>query len=140
LEVLGERWTFLILREALAGRTRFLEFQDALGVSPDVLTDRLSTLVDAGVMRRRRYQLAGDRARFSYHLTPAGQELRVVIGALQQWGDVHRPRSAGPSSERRNRKTGQKLSVAFVDESGREVPLRDTAFVLTEPSGSGRGS
>jgi hypothetical protein len=56
LGVLGELWTFLILREAMDGVTRFAQFRDALGIAPDVLTDRLTTLVDYGVMSRAPYQ------------------------------------------------------------------------------------
>lgn len=62
LGVLGERWTFLILREAFLGATRFAEFRDRLGVAPDVLSDRLGTLVAAGVLAREPYQEPGARA------------------------------------------------------------------------------
>src|SRR5262252_2889792 len=86
LGVLGERWTFLVLREAFMGVTRFAEFRDRLGVAPDVLSDRLATLVDYGVLERERYQEPGARPRLAYKLTPAGEELLVVLGALQQWG------------------------------------------------------
>jgi DNA-binding HxlR family transcriptional regulator len=57
LEVLGEKWTLLVVREACEGRTRFSEFRSALGVAPDVLADRLATLVDVGVMERRPYRV-----------------------------------------------------------------------------------
>jgi hypothetical protein len=69
--------------------------------------------------------------RHGYHLTPAGEELRVVLGAVQQWGDVHRPRENGPTAERRSRTTGERLSVAFVNESARAVPVEDVEFVRT---------
>jgi DNA-binding HxlR family transcriptional regulator len=59
LGVLGERWTFLILREAFLGATRFVEFRDRLGVAPDVLTDRLATLVEYGVLEREPYREPG---------------------------------------------------------------------------------
>src|SRR4051795_6456267 len=101
LSVLGERWTFLILREALLGTTRFAEFRDNLGVAPDVLSDRLATLVEAGVLTKQPYQEPGARARFSYHLTPAGADLQIVLGALQQWGDAHLPLPTGPTYLRR---------------------------------------
>src|SRR5579875_2656161 len=91
LSVLGERWSFLILREALSGETRFARFREVLGVAPDVLTDRLNKLVDFGVLTREPYQEPGRRARHDYRLTPAGEELRVVLGSLQQWGDRHVP-------------------------------------------------
>src|ERR1700744_1178517 len=106
LGVLGERWTFLILREAFFGVTRFSEFRDRLGVAPDVLTDRLATLTEAGGLTREPYQEPGRRGRYASHLTPAGEELRVVLGSLQQWGDEHMPPPGGPTVERRACGTG----------------------------------
>jgi DNA-binding HxlR family transcriptional regulator len=85
-------------REALAGTTRFAEFRDALGVAADVLSDRLSTLVDHGVMYREPYQEPGRRTRFAYHLTDAGRELHVVLASLQQWGDKYLPWPDGPTA------------------------------------------
>jgi DNA-binding HxlR family transcriptional regulator len=78
LHPFGERWTFLILREAFLGATKFAEFRDRLGVAPDVLSDRLSTLVQYGVMERAPYQEPGARPRFAYRITPAGTELGPV--------------------------------------------------------------
>ncbi|WP_163566891.1 winged helix-turn-helix transcriptional regulator [Fodinicola feengrottensis] len=126
LGVLGERWTFLILREALAGTTRFAQFREALGVAPDVLTARLNTLVDYGVMAREPYQEPGSRPRDAYRLTDSGRELILVLAALQQWGDLHLPWPAGPSIQRRVRATGRPVQVGFVDENGREVAPADT--------------
>jgi DNA-binding HxlR family transcriptional regulator len=132
LVVLGERWTFLVIREAFLGRTRFSEFQHFLGVSAGRLSARLKVLVDAGVLERHGYHETGQRERFSYHLTPAGRDLVVVMGALQQWGDRYRPRPVGPSSARRRKKDGGELSVAFVDHKGRAVPNGDVEFVLLQ--------
>jgi len=131
LGVLGERWTFLILREAFFGVTRFSDFRDRLGVAPDVLTDRLNTLTEAGVLTREPYQEPGRRARYAYRLTPAGRELQVVLGSLQQWGDEHLPPPGGPTVARRARGTGGPLHIGFVDEQGREVALDDVEFVPT---------
>jgi DNA-binding HxlR family transcriptional regulator len=130
LEVLGERWTFLVVREALAGTTRFADFRATLGVAPDVLTNRLNTLVAAGVLEKRPYQEEGKRTRNEYHLTQAGTDLRVVLGALQQWGDEHRPYSKGPTVARRSA-DGRPLHVAFVDDEGHAVPLDEVRFVRT---------
>ena len=129
--VLGERWTFLILREAFLGVSRFSEFRDRLGVAPDVLTDRLATLTEAGVLTRELYQEPGRRGRYAYFLTPAGAELRVVLGSLQQWGDAHLPPPGGPTVVRRARDTGAPLHVGYVDDQGREVALEDVEFVPT---------
>ena len=136
LGVLGERWTFLILREAFLGATKFAEFRDRLGVAPDVLSDRLSTLVEYGVMEREPYQEPGARPRFAYRLTPAGTDLRVVLGALQQWGDNYLPRPEGPSVLRRIRGTGLPVHVGFVDGQGNEVAPADVAMI---PAGSLQG-
>jgi DNA-binding HxlR family transcriptional regulator len=133
LGVVGERWTFLILREAFLGATRFAEFRDRLGVAPDVLSDRLATLVEFGVMAREPYREPGARSRFAYRLTPAGRELQVVLSALQQWGDEHLPRPEGPSMLRRVRGTDCPVHVAYLDGEGREVPLADVAVI---PAGS----
>jgi DNA-binding HxlR family transcriptional regulator len=131
LGVLGERWTFLILREALWGVTRFAQFRDALGIAPDVLADRLATLVDYGVLTKEPYQEPGSRARFAYQLTPAGRELQVVLASLQQWGDKYLPRPEGPTVVRRTRGTDRQVHVGYIDDRGAEVGADDVMFVRT---------
>ncbi|MFF7335307.1 winged helix-turn-helix transcriptional regulator [Streptomyces sp. NPDC090306] len=131
LGVLGENWTLLVLREALTGTTRFAEFRSALGLAADVLSRRLATLVEYGVMVREPYREPGSRTRYEYHLTDAGRELEVVLGALQQWGDRHLPRAEGPSVERHALRTGRPVHVAFVDDHGYEVPWADVRAVRT---------
>jgi DNA-binding HxlR family transcriptional regulator len=85
LEVVGEWWTLLILRDAFLGVTRFGEFQQRLGIAPNILTARLDTLVAAGVMERRTYEEA--RGRGDYVLTRKGRALWPVLVTLRQWGD-----------------------------------------------------
>ena len=131
LSVVGERWTILILREAFFGASRFAEFRDRLGVAPDVLSDRLATLVEFGVMTREPYREPGARSRFAYRLTPAGRELQVVLSALQQWGDEHLPRPEGPTMLRRVRGTDCPVRVGYLDEQGQEVPPADVAVIAT---------
>jgi len=133
LGVLGERWTFLILREAFMGATRFVEFRDRLGVAPDVLTDRLATLVEFGVLEREPYQEPGARSRFAYRLTQSGRELNVVLGALQQWGDEHLPPPAGPSVLRRIAGTDAPVHIGFVDPDGQEVPPDGMVMISAYP-------
>jgi DNA-binding HxlR family transcriptional regulator len=133
LGVVGERWTILILREAFFGVSRFAEFRDRLGVAPDVLSDRLATLVEFGVMSREPYREPGARSRFAYRLTPAGRELQVVLSALQQWGDEYLPRPEGPTMLRRVRGTDCPVRVGYLDEQGQEVPLADVTVI---PAGS----
>jgi len=136
LSVVGERWTLLILREAFFGASRFAEFRDHLGVAPDVLSDRLATLVEFGVLAREPYREPGARSRFAYRLTPAGQELRVVLSALQQWGDEHLPRPEGPTMLRRIRGTDCPVRVGYLDEHGREVQPSDLALIPALPAGT----
>jgi DNA-binding HxlR family transcriptional regulator len=121
LGVLGERWTLLILREAVAGSNRFSEFRSGLGVTPDVLTARLNMLVEHSVMERVPYREPGERVRFSYVLTDAGRELLVVLLALQQWGDKHLPWPDGPSILRHVEGTERPVHVGFIDDDGSEV-------------------
>ncbi|HEX4253416.1 MAG TPA: helix-turn-helix domain-containing protein [Pseudonocardia sp.] len=135
LMALGERWTLLILREIFAGRHRFAEIRAALDIAPNLLSTRLKSLVEAGVLRTRSYQEPGSRHRESYHLTPAGKDLRLVLAALQQWGDEHRPRSVGPSALRRTRSTDKPVHVVFVDDDGTRVPPSDVGFVLRPTGG-----
>ena len=85
LEVIGEWWTLLILRDAFLGVTRFDDFAHRLGISRNVLTARLDTLVDADVLARVPYDEA--RGRFDYRLTDKGRALLPVLPAIRQWGD-----------------------------------------------------
>ena len=94
LEVIGDRWTMLVVRDAFLGVRRFDEFQRSLGVARNVLTDRLARLVADGILQRRRYQERPER--FEYSLTPAGLDLWPVLIGLLTWGDKHRPEEAGP--------------------------------------------
>jgi len=85
LEVIGERWTILIIRDAFLGLRRFDDFQKSLGVSRGVLADRLNRLVEAGILERRRYQERPER--FEYRLTDKGRDLWPMTMALVKWGD-----------------------------------------------------
>src|SRR5580765_3632655 len=85
LEVIGEWWTLLIIRDAFFGVTRFDEFQENLGIARNILTNRLDTLVAAGVMERQCYDEG--RGRYDYVLTDKGRALWPVIVTLRQWGD-----------------------------------------------------
>jgi DNA-binding HxlR family transcriptional regulator len=94
LEIVGERWTPLIVREALFGTRRFDEFAEKLGLARNVLTERLNFLVDNGIFVRVPYQ---DRPRrHEYHLTAKGRDLTPVIVSLMRWGDKHLADPAGP--------------------------------------------
>jgi DNA-binding HxlR family transcriptional regulator len=112
LEVLGERWTLLIVRDALLGLRRFEDFQHSLGVARNVLTDRLSRLVEAGVLERVPYQQRP--LRHEYQLTPMGRELAVPIIALMHWGDRHLASPAGPPRLTRHHDCGGTLQAGLI--------------------------
>ncbi len=88
LEILGDRWTLLIVRNAaLGGTTRFADFQRKLAIAKDVLADRLGRLVDEGILERRLYQQRP--ARYEYLITNKGSELITLLVAMIEWGDRH---------------------------------------------------
>jgi DNA-binding HxlR family transcriptional regulator len=94
LEVVGERWSMLIIRDAFYGVSRFNDFLAHLDIPRAVLTARLRALVEAGVLHKEPYQYAP--VRYGYHLTDAGRELWLPLHALARWGEKH----ASPSASR----------------------------------------
>lgn len=87
VEVVGERWTMLILREAFLGVKRFDHIQRDLGIARNILSDRLGKLVDQSILEKRRY--SERPARFEYRLTAKGRDLYPIVVTLMQWGDRH---------------------------------------------------
>src|SRR2546427_6908527 len=87
LERVGEWWSILIIRDAFHGFTRFDELQKSLNIAPNMLTRRLSALVDAGLLQRRRYSKRPSR--YEYILTEMGRDFRPVIVAMFAWGNRH---------------------------------------------------
>lgn len=95
LGVLSDSWSFLLLREAHLGKHTFAQFRDSLGIATDVLSARLDALVEHGILERIPYQEPGQRTREAYELTSAGKELKVVLIAMQHWGEEYLPRDQG---------------------------------------------
>ncbi len=91
VEVVGERWTMLILREAFLGVKRFDQMQRDLGIARNILSDRLGKLVAQEILEKRRYSERPER--FEYRLTAKGRDLYPIVVTLMQWGDRH---AAGP--------------------------------------------
>lgn len=85
LEAMGERWSFMILRAAFNGVRHFEDFLEALGIARNILSNRLSRLVEAGILKRE--HCADDRRRIEYRLTPKGLDLLPAMLALRQWGE-----------------------------------------------------
>jgi DNA-binding HxlR family transcriptional regulator len=140
LEVIGEWWSMLIIRDTFMGVTRFEDFQRRLGISRNILRDRLASLVDAGVLVRVPY--SEHPPRDDYKLTQKGKDLWPVLTAMRQWGDQYAAPD-GPPIEIVHRSCGHtshaEMSCAWCGErlSYRNVqavpgPGRETSRILTE--------
>lgn len=126
LERVGEWWSILIIRDALHGLTRFDQFQESLGIAPNMLTRRLGALVKAGMLERRRYS---DRPpRYEYVLTERGRDFRSVIIAMTAWGNRHFA-PEGASVLLLNARTGKPADPVFIDRNSKR-PLTDTEFLV----------
>ncbi len=87
MAALGEKWTLVVLREVFSGIRRFDEMRERTDIPRQVLTNRLASLVDQGILRRVPYREPGARLRHEYRLTPKGFDLYPVLAALRDWGD-----------------------------------------------------
>ena len=120
LEIVGERWTLLIVRDAFLGLRRFDQFQESLGIARNVLTDRLNRLVEEGVLERVRY--SERPARYEYRLTRKGRDLQIALAGLRQWGDAYV--SEKPPRVTRRKSDKRRVIAAFVP-SGADVLRAD---------------
>jgi DNA-binding HxlR family transcriptional regulator len=134
LAFLGERWALLILRDVSIGRRRFDQIQDSLGVATNVLTQRLESLVEEGVLERRRYSEHPDR--FEYVETPKGRDLLPILLAFLRWGDTYTAGPAGPPLETLHTECGHAFQMTpTCSHCGGEVS-RDNVRVRVGPGAS----
>jgi DNA-binding HxlR family transcriptional regulator len=128
LDIVGERWTLLVLREAFYGVRRFEDLIHALGCPRDVLSARLNTLVDEGLMYREPYREPGRRVRDEYRLSEMGLELFPALLALLQWGDRFTADPSGPAVELTHRGCGEPLTMTMGCACGHgPLGVRDVA-------------
>src|SRR5262245_43020105 len=135
LEVVGDRWTLLVIRDVVLGLHRFDEPLASLGVASNVLSDRLNRLVGEGILERARYSERPER--FEYRLTSKGRELGVPLLALMQWGDRHV--SDEPPRLARRRSDESPVSARLVAGDGSIVTSDELELVPgpgLEPTGS----
>ena len=125
LELIGDRWTLLIVRDLVLGLSRFDEILENLGIASNVLTDRLGRLVDEEIAERVQYNERPER--FEYRLTPKGRELGIVLLALMQWGDRHI--STKPPLVAQRRSDRSRVKVALVAADGSPVKSGDLELV-----------
>ncbi len=127
LECVGDWWTLLIVRDAVDGFTRFDEFERNLGIAPNMLTRRLRTLVESGLLERRRYNQSPPR--YEYLITDKGRDLSPVLVALYAWGRKHTETNA-PSVVLTDQDTGEEIVPGLVDRhSGRPLSAVNLAFL-----------
>jgi DNA-binding HxlR family transcriptional regulator len=126
LEVIGERWSLLIVRDAFLGVTRFEHFQRRLGIASNVLSARLRTLSGASVLERRRYQDHPER--FEYVLTPQGKDLFPVIVGMMRWGDTYLATNGPPAVARHSRCEGILDGRAHCTKCGARVGADDAEW------------
>jgi DNA-binding HxlR family transcriptional regulator len=127
LEVVGEWWSMLIVRDAFLGITRFDQFQARLGISRNVLNQRLSHLVAAGVLERVPYQQHPPR--FEYRLTPKGRDLWPVLTTMRQWGDKYAAPEGPPLQVVHNGCGHVSEAVLACSECGESIAGRDVRAV-----------
>jgi DNA-binding HxlR family transcriptional regulator len=126
VELIGEKWAFLILRGALNGLHHFEEFQAGLGIARNILSDRLAKMVAGGILERS--PDPSDRRRVIYALTPKGEGLLPVVLAMRQWGDQWGyGKMKVVLADRRDGKPVKKICVQAQD--GRELGLHDLMWI-----------
>jgi DNA-binding HxlR family transcriptional regulator len=128
MEVVGDRWSILILREAYYGVKRFDEFEYYVGIAPNILSSRLKKFVDAGMMKRVR--LAEHAGRYEYILTEKGRDFFPAYLALKKWGDDWLAEPAGPQVVFRDRAVGREIEYpGLKNAKGRPLRLEDVEVV-----------
>ncbi len=126
--IVGERWVWVILRQAFNGARRFEDFQRGIGLARNVLTDRLNWLVDHGILERRAYGEHG--ARNEYRLTAKGRALFPAYSALMQWGNEWTDLPA-PPVDLLHKPCGHRVDVRVVcSECGQDIDAHDTEPVV----------
>jgi DNA-binding HxlR family transcriptional regulator len=128
MEVVGDRWSILLLREAYYGIKRFDEFQHYLGVAPNILSTRLKKFVDLGMMTR--VPLPEHGGRYEYTLTEKGRDFFPTYLALKKWGDDWLAEPAGPQVVFRDRSSGRQIEYpALLSARGKPLQLEDVEIV-----------
>jgi DNA-binding HxlR family transcriptional regulator len=122
LDLIGEKWSLLVLREVFSGVRRFDDLHRRIGAPRQVLSARLGSLVEADVLRRHAYRDPGQRTRFEYRLTDAGIDLYPVLVALLRWGDRYLDQpTGGPSLDFTHAGCGEPVDLALRCRAGHDL-------------------
>jgi DNA-binding HxlR family transcriptional regulator len=135
LDLVGERWTFLVLREIFLGIRRFDDIRQRTAIPRQALTDRLAALVGRGLLRRVPYREPGARERHEYRLTEQGFDLYPILLALLHWGDRYLADPAGPALVAVHRDCGEPIELVLRCAAGHEARPRE---VISRPGPGAR--
>ncbi|MDT3379054.1 winged helix-turn-helix transcriptional regulator [Labrys portucalensis] len=130
LDVIGDWWSLLIVRDAFDGLTRFGEFQKSLGIAKNILSERLKTLIARGILKSAPASDGG--AHQEYHLTEMGRDLFPVMVALRKFGEAHLFAPGEPHSRLVERETGQAIELEIRTSDGRAVDAKDAIILKVE--------
>jgi DNA-binding HxlR family transcriptional regulator len=133
LETVGEKWTFVVLRELFNGARRFDEIQRHSGVSKPVLARRLTTLVEQALLMRVPYQEPGQRERQEYQLTQKGLDLYPALSALRDWGDRYLADPEGPARVVKHRGCGATVHASLVCDDGHHIESLEEVSSIAGP-------
>ena len=126
LAILGERWTFVILRQSFMGARRFEDYQSGTRIARNILTDRLKTLVEHGILERRPYAEHPGRTLYEYRLTQKGLDLYPVLVTLMKWGNRYGGFDDGPPITLEHKTCGRITEPRLVcSECGEELLARE---------------
>ena len=131
MEILGERWSLVVLREVFNGVRRFDDMRRHTEIPRQVLTNRLAGLVEAGILRRHPYREPGARERHEYRLTERGLDLYPVLVAIAAWGDRYLADLEGPPVEFAHRDCGERVALRLQCAGGHDLP--SPREVVTRP-------
>jgi len=131
MTILGERWTFIVIREVFNGIRRFEDMRVRTAIPKQVLTKRLALLVEQDILRKEPYRNPGERERHEYRLTPKGLDLYPVLVAVAAWGDRYLADPEGPPVEFVHRDCGEPVQLQLSCAAGHQVA--DPRAVVTRP-------
>lgn len=140
MQLIGQPWTLLVLRDLFNGVRRFDDLTEHLGIARNVLTNRLAALVEAGLVEKRSYREPGQRARHEYRLTPAGRDLRTVLFAVMAYGDAHLAGSEGPPLRLEHADCGGEITLRVECSHGHQIETGDRIRALPGPGARMRSS
>jgi len=130
LDVIGDWWSLLIVRDAFDGLSRFSEFQQSLGIAKNILASRLRSLVERGILQTT----PGESGRMLYQLTPKGRDLFPVMVALRQWGERHLFEPGERRSQLVERDTGETVHLEVRTAAGRPIGPDEAVIVKPDPA------